>query len=71
MSAEHNMRLDALLRLNGAGRLARFVEEIPDLTPGPLTDDQAIVLDQLVEGIHQLVIRERDEALAMYGEVCL
>lgn len=67
MSAEHNMRLDALLRLNGAGRLARLAEQLPQLAPD-LTDEQT---EQLVERIHALVIRERDEALAMYGEVCL
>lgn len=68
MSAVVDIRLDALLRLNGAGRLARLIEELPAFVTQPLTDDQAVLLDQLLGAINQIVIRERDEAIALYGE---
>lgn len=69
MSTVKDLRLNALLRLNGAGRLARLHDQLELLASDHLTDDQALLLDQILSEIKGLAARERDEAVALMEEV--
>jgi hypothetical protein len=68
MTATKEMRLNALMRLNGAGRLARLHDQLEHLATDQLTDEQALMLDQILTTINELAVRERDEAVALMGE---
>ena len=61
-------RLQALMKMNGAGRLFRLCDELPAMAPQSLTPDQLALLDHLYREITRLAVRERDDANALMGE---
>lgn len=61
-------RLQALMKMNGAGRLLRLCDELPAMAPRSLTPDQLALLDHLHREITRLAVRERDDANALMGE---